>query len=559
MTMPYPITEEKSLGRTDRSGKWSLRRPRRAEGEVPRVKGDQVRVFLADGKYTVDHGRRQDDDDLVVRATYVAVVDMSRNHEVWIELAIPSADAKEFTVRVTFLCTVTDPVVVVRDGQGDAGRALLGYVRSHHRLFQLGLNHRVAEINMVRLNVQTQIEAYVQLKPPLIPGISAALASVEVLTPEELVALQKRLTVQEADHVVESGLADLTHELAALKARHAIEMEETERRLDVERKKHELKMDEMRLFFQRQQQVIRNDMTAASDDFATTQMAKIYQAIGDDPIKAAMIAGQKGELTSTDIAARVQEQRDRKAAEERELRDRSWALQDQDRQWNRASQEREYETGLSDRERRFLVEQEERNRRYALEDAQRAVERMEVERMYRIEDGDRDFQREILRERSDAEKAQLRRLWDLEDGEREMERERLQREYDTLQAGLKHQYELAAADREREHARQDRDYEHAVGRELRDREDRLHLLGVRLDMLKEIAKHGHLDEISLNPRELIGSIAVDTGAVGAVVGGGEVPPALTQAEEADDTSEGAVDDIPQATDESAFREEGLPG
>jgi hypothetical protein len=181
---PYPVVEERSLVPRGRRGLLLGRRVREP-GEVPRISGQQVRVFLVDGNL-VDHGQRPDDDDLVVRAAHVWVVDMTPDREVQTGLTIPSAEAHEFTVRVTFRCTVEDPVAVVGVGQGDAQRALRGYVLSQHRLYQLGLDHGLNAISSLRLLVQTQIEEYSQLRPPVIPGLRVQLSSVEVHAPEEV-------------------------------------------------------------------------------------------------------------------------------------------------------------------------------------------------------------------------------------------------------------------------------------------------------------------------------------------------------------------------------------
>ncbi|TDB87616.1 hypothetical protein E1264_14120 [Actinomadura sp. KC216] len=543
MSSSYPIITEKVLGPAKRGGPRGWGRHRRAGDEIPQIKGEQVRVFLVDGKPLVDHGRRTDDDPQVVRAAHVAVVDMSRNVEVSVELSVPSEDAKEFTVRTTFLCSVTDPATVVRDGQGDAARALRGYVRSHQRLFQLGLDHPVSAINHVRLLVQTQIEAYVQLKPPVLPGIAAELASVEVLTPDEVRTLHGELSKQAALHTIESDRVNLEHELAQLKAEHAKQAEENDRRLEIERRKHETQMQEMRLVMKEQEEHLKRQMAAAANTFAAEQMDRMHDAIESDPERAALLAQQSGELSMGEVASRLDRVAEQKAEERRDERDRARRLEDEDRAWMRKRADQEYEVHMK-------AEQDERTRRYALEDARQALELKKLERIYAIEDGDRALKRELLERKYQSEERELERLNALKDKQLEMERERLQREYQAAQDELRHQYEVQAAERDREHAIEDRDHQLEVDRRIRDRKDRIELLRVRLDMLKELARHGHMDQVTLDPHELIEGIAVDTGA-GASVTATVGEPEAALPEQAGDEDEGLVDD------ESALREEGL--
>lgn len=599
MTSPYPIIIERSLGRTERGGRFGLGRHRRPEGEVPQVKGEQVRVFRVDGKHVVDHGRRGDDDEQVVRASHVAVVDMSHNVEVRCELKIPSADAEEFTISVTFRCTVTDAIAVVRDGQGDAARILLGYVRSHQRLFQLGVDHEISAVNLVRPLVQTQIEAYVQVKPPVLSGISAELASVEVLTPDEVRALQRRLNEQKAAHKIEAERVRLEHELQRLQARHTKEIEESTRLLELERKKHDTQLQEMRLVMEQQEQHLRQQIAAAGNAFAAEETQRLHGAYGNDPIKAAIFAEQQGRLSGADIPTRMQEQADREEAAGIAERDRAWKIEDDDRNWTRQRTEREYEVLQNERERlylveqekrtrqyavedkereleqqrlelehqalqierdrRFQIEQEKRDREYALEDARQALELKKLERLYAVQDGDRDLQREMIERHYASEQRELERLHTLKDKELEIEREDVQRRFDAEQAKLRHEYEVQVAERERRDAIEDRDHQRAVDQEIRDRQDRLHLLQVRLEMLKEIAKHGHVDQVPINPEDVIRGIAAETTA-GSVTGTTKAKPvaadrAALPAEHAE--LEAGLDDDDPDDDESAFREEGL--
>ena len=398
MTSPYPITDQRSLLQAGKHGPFGLSGRRREFDELPLVKAHEVLVYRVGGDYVIDNGRRGLDDDQVVEATHVSVVDMTRNTPVRVELAIPSAEASEFTVQVTFACTVTDPSTVVREGQHDAGISLLNYLRSHHRIFELGLDHKMSAINTVRRDVKAQVQAYTQLKPPMIPGMSIAMASVEVLTPDELVDFYKELRGQERDHTIASGRQRYSHDLDRAK-------QQSEQVLERMRKQHAQELEEQRQMFEQLLAEQRRTFTRA-------ELAEVSESVGDDPLRAARFGHARGELTTAELMAQLQAGKDREHADA-----------------------------------------------------------------------------EVWREREREDR--LRKLeWQRDD------------------------------DRQRE---------------AWNREDRLHALNVRLDLLKEVAKHGHLDEINLDVERLIQSLESGTEkALPTEIGAPSAdrhPPALERADE----------------------------
>ncbi|WP_131741418.1 hypothetical protein [Actinomadura roseirufa] len=495
MTANYPIVTEKTLGPAKRGGHgWGRRR--RAEGEVPPAKGEHVRVFLVEGKHIVDHGRRDDYDDQVVRASHVAIVDLSRNVEVSVRFDIPSQDAHEFTVQATFLCTVTDPVAVVRNGQGDASRALLGYVRSHQRLFQLGLEHRVSAINQVRVLVQTQIEAYVQLRPPLLPGLEAGLASVDVLTPITEREKQGRLSEQDDEHTIEAHGLNLQHEMNRLKEEHA-------RQMQIAQTKHETQMEEMRLILQEQ---------------AQRTMAARAQFMDDDPLRATIYAEAQGELSATDVADKVQEQVDRQAAQVRDEVERQRQVEDEDRAWMRQRADREYET-------------------------RHQVELTRLEHFQALEGGDREHGRAMIERTHAADERERDRAHELTARTLELEAEKSRLDHEANQAKLRLLYEARAAEREHRHAVADRDHQAAIDREIREHERRRDLLEARLAMFKEYAARGHVDQAVISAHEVLEGLATDPAPAVAA----DRPPAALP-----DAGPGPA----EADDEPTLREEG---
>jgi hypothetical protein len=250
---------------------------------------------------------------MVVQASSVSVVSVRRGTEVEVSFRIDSKDASQFTVKVTFVCSVLDPVVVVRDGQVDAADALLAYLKTYQDLFDLGLKHPISEINEVRTEAALQVKAYLALRPPGIPGLDIALANVQVETPTVL-----------------ADLGQLANE-------QLIELQkaQSEALLDARRQRHLL------------------DKTAS-----------LNEAVGDDPKRALDLAHADGGLSSQEYAERVQqldevrqqrEQAERLAATARQIavedRDAHWAHEDSQAEveWQRGQLEIERKEALQRR------------------------------------------------------------------------------------------------------------------------------------------------------------------------------------------------------------------
>ena len=192
MNQPYPIISQTQLKEAERRGLWKMRGPSRAEAEIPRLNPHEVRVFRVDGHFVVDDGRHKRDDNRVVNATSVSVVNMRRGADVAASFEIDSQDAAKFTVQVNFTCSVIDPITVVRDGQHDASDSLLAYLKGYQPLFELGLKHSLTDINTVRREAGMHVKAYMMMSPPQIPGMAITLANVQVMTPVELAEYEKR-------------------------------------------------------------------------------------------------------------------------------------------------------------------------------------------------------------------------------------------------------------------------------------------------------------------------------------------------------------------------------
>jgi hypothetical protein len=195
---PYPIVAQHELGDPERRGPLGLVKRRQLE-DIPKIKPHEVLVWRVGSRYVVDRRELRAHDDILVRASSVSVVSVRPDTEVGVSFRIDSQDAAEFVVKVTFICSVLDPVVVVRDGQVNAADALIAYLRGYQDLFNLGLMYPIKEINKVRTEMAVQVKSYMTLRPPKIPGIDVTSATVQIETPPVLAGIRKLTAAQEIE------------------------------------------------------------------------------------------------------------------------------------------------------------------------------------------------------------------------------------------------------------------------------------------------------------------------------------------------------------------------
>ena len=281
----YPIVAQHVLDDAIRRGKVPIRKSREGT-EIPKIKPHEVLVWRTGDRFIVDPRELQAHDHTVVHASSVSVVSVRPGTEVQVEFRIDTQDAAKFVVRVTFSCSVVDPVTVVRNGQVSAADALLEYLHAYQDLFQLGLKYSVTDVNKVRTAMAAHIKAYMAHYPPKIPGIEIGTATVHVETPATLGKIQE---------INEEQLIQLARKAA--EAAVAAQVEE--------------------------------------DILASTR--KISEAIGEDPREAIIYAHADGSATSQETAERLQqlyeadEQRDQ--VEKMAENTREYAKEDRDAQW----------------------------------------------------------------------------------------------------------------------------------------------------------------------------------------------------------------------------------
>lgn len=182
----YPVVRSEFLD-TPRAGIPGWGRRQRSPDELPQRAAHHAVVYRVDGRYVLGSG-----DADVVGADRVSLVDVRREVPVTVEMSIPSADAGEFHLRVTFACTVTDPVAVVRENV-QAAQSILDYLQRDSRLGRLGLDLRMEEVNRLRRDVSARVRAYTEVIPPDVRGLDVRLLAVEVPAPPDLTQVRSEM------------------------------------------------------------------------------------------------------------------------------------------------------------------------------------------------------------------------------------------------------------------------------------------------------------------------------------------------------------------------------
>ncbi|MEU5384557.1 hypothetical protein [Kitasatospora cineracea] len=303
MSKPYPVVVQRPLAEPRKRDRFGLLPRRREAHELPTVSAHEVMVYRVDGKYHLDTGQRRLSDQQVVEASHVSVVDLRRNTPVTVTLAIPSAEASEFEVVVTFVCTVTDPVEIVEEGLTDAALALRAYLRSHRRFFELGLDHRLKDLNTVRRNVSAQVMAYTIERPLKARGMTAELESVQVRTPEVLSDFEQQRRTQEFDLTLAFEQQRNHHTLNSQRQQYTQDLDDRDR----EHRHGALTAD--------QANQLLLELERREFELRAARLTK--DQVGDSPIAAAHYAHAAGGLDSAELMRILQQDLDNQRAVQR--------------------------------------------------------------------------------------------------------------------------------------------------------------------------------------------------------------------------------------------------
>jgi hypothetical protein len=367
----YPIVSAAYLEPVPSRGPFGAGKKRRNADELPRLGAHQVRVFRVDGQYIVDYGDLPPDNDQIVRASHVSVVDVSVGVPVVAELRIPSAEASDFTIRVSFACTVTDPARMVRENVA-AQPAIEAYMRRHHKINQLGQQFRIAEINQIRRKISGRVRAYTEVKPPEIPGLRVVLNGVEVLTPAELAAFEKARREAHAAHVLESEKQGYTHDLEFDRQRHTQRLADSQRQ--ARHAAAEEDQEQAHLAAARDERHKRM-LRAEEMEFARREVEHAVESIGGDPYRALVYAQSIGEINAKELAERITQDRERELEWERQDLDRVHEVRRRDLEWDREDRIRRQREDREDwlRDRQEAREDRLRDRQEAREDQARQL------------------------------------------------------------------------------------------------------------------------------------------------------------------------------------------
>jgi len=188
---PYPVVDERPLDPATRG--WLGRS--RALHDLPRHQPGTIPVFEVDTGYVAFHERRHlgRREDIVVNAISVSTVDM-RPRTVTVQVPVPSRSAAdEFVLLVDFRCQVRDAEVVAAAGTRDMVEPLRQYLRRDVTLTQLGGRYTIEDINVVRDELASRVDAYTRLRAPHVDGMAIALGGVRVATPKDLATHERTL------------------------------------------------------------------------------------------------------------------------------------------------------------------------------------------------------------------------------------------------------------------------------------------------------------------------------------------------------------------------------
>ncbi|MDX2851216.1 hypothetical protein PV342_22750 [Streptomyces sp. PA03-3a] len=371
MTTNYPLVEERVLPPTQASGRL-IRRRRRDLGEIPIPRAHEVLVFRLGESYVADSGRRGGDDPLLCDATSVTVVDTSAGVPITVETEVPSAEAEPFALKVTFACTVTDPVAVVQAGLNDLPGVLLARVRALPRLSETSGRYRLTQAHDLSHALTARLTAYTEMEDAGLYGVTLGSVAATVLSPEAVAKLQRQQDEERRRMEAAEELRQIKLTNARLQA-ELKEMEENLRR-QAQSQEHLTRTQQRRFGYAEAEENQAHEQTLAAGQahFQREQAMAEARAIDGDPLAADQMARMRGEISSDDAAGRLR-------ADTALRRDRRHAVEDrkyeQDLIEARLTREDERETTRH----RQQLEREERQGTKELE-AQERKERREDEK-----------------------------------------------------------------------------------------------------------------------------------------------------------------------------------
>lgn len=310
----YPLVYRRTLGPAPSRGVL-IKRGIRDVADLPGLAAHEVRVFRVGERYVEEHGQADVRDEVPVKASSVTVVDCRKRVPVVAELAIPSSGVGVFTLRVTFLCTVKDAKIVVRDGVTDVAALLEGYVREIPGLNEEGSDLPTTQAAQVRRKVEARLIAFLEMRPPELSGLEIALSVVNVLTPEEL-----------QEHLREREKAERERERDRFRDELEQERKDAAQFRAMQDERHRQELDRMQSEYEHLLKAKKQEheliVKARQNDFVRGETAQDLQQYGRDPVAGYTAAYHAGALGAADYADQLRVNQDREMERYRYERDR---------------------------------------------------------------------------------------------------------------------------------------------------------------------------------------------------------------------------------------------
>lgn len=208
----YPIVQTITLSAPERRRIFG---DRRNPGEVPHAGPNEVLVVTVNGQSTVLQAKHfRGNEDEIIEATAISVVDISDPRIVSIELTLPSASpSDDFKLTVGFECRVTNAAEVVKRGVTDLHARLENYLSSYPEISNIGQDYNIGQLAQVRREVAATLQPVADLDPLTVPGMKVAMKSWRVTASVDHIEFsQSHVSIER-----ETKLAQLRREAEARK------------------------------------------------------------------------------------------------------------------------------------------------------------------------------------------------------------------------------------------------------------------------------------------------------------------------------------------------------
>ncbi|MFF7965171.1 hypothetical protein ACFZC3_07360 [Streptomyces sp. NPDC007903] len=355
---PYPVVSTRTLEPPAARGWRGMGTARRERSELPRLEPHQVAVFRVGEDWVESHGDLDLRSETAVRSTSVAVVDRRRDVPVEAMITVPSADGTDCAVRARFRCTAEDAVELMREGgPSDASDALVSYLQGCPALVGEYVPHGDAQLAEVTKRICANVTAFALAQPPRLPGMAVELVSVDLLSPDQLRALQQRLAELEFQRQRDAVEQAVTQERITREQEHqqqlALLNQQHQEELQRREQEAELNLAEQRAAYEREQEAL----DAGQEERFGSRFA-LWRAYRRKEVTAEQLADRLGSAERD-----VREAEERRDETERALQERLDKLLREDLRIETERADRRWEVKRQEKLRELEANREERQRR----------------------------------------------------------------------------------------------------------------------------------------------------------------------------------------------------